>query len=163
MMKKRDFFQTIKPFAITQPWNGKQKKNEILPAYPTLFRSTTTGTNYYAKKMSTQFILTFLLAIADAMWCLTNAKLIFDVYDLQSKPRLTKYWRNPHILQIYLQVKLIYEMSFSLLLEFNDFSLPTPLYYQPLALVLPGDVNLERKSFSSAPDFLAKLDTLTVA
>ena len=58
---------------------------------------------------------------------------------------------------------LIYEMSFSLLLEFNDFSLPTPLNYQPLALVLPGDVNLERKSFSSAPDFLAKLDPLTVA
>ena len=54
-------------------------------------------------------------------------------------------------------------MSFSLLLEFNDFSLPTPLNYQPLALVLPGDVNLERKSFSSANDFLAKLDPLTVA
>ena len=48
-------------------------------------------------------------------------------------------------------------MSFSLLLEFNDFSLPTPLYYQPLALVLPGDVNLERKSFSSAPDFFGKI------
>ena len=48
-------------------------------------------------------------------------------------------------------------MSFSLLLEFNDFSLPTPLYYQPLALVLPGDVNLERKSFSSAPDLFGKI------
>ena len=92
MMKKRDFFQTIKPFAITQPWNGKRKKNEILPAYPTLFRSTTTGTNYYAKKMLTQFILTFLLTIADAMWCLTNAKLICDVRDFQSKPRLT--WKE---------------------------------------------------------------------
>ena len=48
-------------------------------------------------------------------------------------------------------------MSFSLLLEFNDFSLPTPLNYQPLALVLPGDVNLERKSFSSAPEFFGKI------
>ena len=57
--------------------------------------------------------------------------------------------KKPPTLLIYLQVKLIYKTTFSLLFEFKRLRFPI-LHYQPLNLVLLGDSTLRRELLLSA-------------